>query len=86
MLGGVAVRRQHDHVNAQGPGGLGGVLPYIDQGFTVEVPARAIETQDRNAFKPGQQRGVDGNHMRLLGIDVVAYLVAHGAAVNEHNH
>lgn len=24
--------------------------------------------------------------MRILGIDVVAYLVAHGAAVNEHNH
>lgn len=86
MLGGVAVWRQHDHVNAQGPGGLGGVLPYIDQGFAVEVSARAIEAQVRNAFKPGQQRGVVGNHMRIFGIDVVAYLVAHGAAVNEHNH
>lgn len=86
MLGGVAVWRQHDHVNAQGSGGLGGVLPYIDQGFAVEVSARAIEAQVRNAFKPGQQRGVVGNHMRIFGIDVVAYLVAHGAAVNEHNH
>ena len=75
MLGGVAVWRQHDHVNAQGPGGLGGVLPYIDQGFAVEVSARAIETQVRNAFKPGQQRGVVGNHMRIFGIDVGSFIL-----------
>lgn len=86
MLGGVAVRRQYNHVNAQGTCGLGGFLSHIDQGFAVEASARAVEAQVRNAFKPGQQRGVVGNHVRIPGINVVADLVAHGAAVNEHDH